>query len=121
VGIDLYLLEQANKTFDPDELDIDDERPKVSIDQAIKISQMLGSKARDEASSDPFADDRDANGARDMEGVRGRLEAAFNRVIQHRRREQLDAGWTYDESHDLMIPPGWVRAEPGEDGGHEVG
>ena len=120
-GIDLYLIEQAKKTFDPDELDIGDERPKMTIDQAIKVSQMLGSKTGDGAPSDPFADDRDANGARDMEGVRSRLEATLNRVMQRVRREQLEAGWTYDESHDLMIPPGWVRAEPGEGGGREAG
>jgi hypothetical protein len=23
--------------------------------------------------------------------------------------EMLAAGWSYDEAHDRMIPPGWIR------------
>jgi hypothetical protein len=39
-SISLYLVEASYKTFDPEELDTGEVTPKVTIDQAIKISQM---------------------------------------------------------------------------------
>jgi hypothetical protein len=53
-SIDLYLVEETNKSFDPQQLDTGEATPKVTIDQAIKISQIGASKAQREAPPNPF-------------------------------------------------------------------
>ena len=105
-AIDLYLVEEAKKTFDPDELDSGEVTPRVTIDQAIRISQSGGSKKA--AAADPFDDpdyDYDADIASIREGLVGKLQAMRRRE----RPELLARGWSYDESWDREIPPGWAK------------
>jgi hypothetical protein len=106
-SIDLYLIEETRKTFDPGTLDTATVTPKVTIDQAIRISQLNAPKSG--LPADPFADDPGGTGAYDMEDVRRRLEAKMERIVETDRREKLALGWSYDESFDAMVPPGYVR------------
>jgi hypothetical protein len=106
--IDLYLIEEAKKSFNPDDLDTGDVRPRVTIDQAIKISQRNAAKARQDAEADPFAEGTamDDDG---LDAVKESILGKLRRIREADRREQLALGWTLDESFDVMIPPGYVK------------
>lgn len=110
VVIDLYLLEEAKKTFNPEDIDTGDVRPKVTIDQAIKISQRSAPKGRTaDAEPDPFAEDAAAMDDDGIEAIRESIIGKLRRMREANRREQLKLGWTFDESFDEMIPPGYVQ------------
>jgi hypothetical protein len=107
-SIGLYVVEAARKTFDPDELDVGEATPRVTIDQAIKISQSAAAKAeRDPMPS--WQDEAEAMGPDAVEAMRERLIAKLKRIKERDQREQLAAGWSYDQSYDRMIPPGYVQ------------
>ena len=110
VVIDLYLLEEAKKTFNPESIDTGDVRPKVTIDQAIKISQRSAPKGRQaDAEPDPFAEDAAAMDDDGIEAIRESIIGKLRRIREADRREQLKLGWTFDESFDVMIPPGYIQ------------
>jgi hypothetical protein len=111
-GIDLYLVEAANQTFDPDELDTGDVAPKVTIDQAIKISQMNArkAKAQEELLPDPYAEQAASMTPDDVHQLRERLVRKLQAIRRRDRPALLAQGWSYDEEYDREIPPGWVRA-----------
>ena len=44
-----------------------------------------------------------------IEDVRERLIRKIGKMRERSDLEKLAAGWTKDESYDLMIPPGYVR------------
>ena len=98
-----YLVEAGNNTFDPDELPIGDEHelPRVTIAEAIQIAK-LGGGGRQAPAPEPI---------HDIEGARARIEETM-RKLGHIEDEEalLAAGWTRDEAHGRLIPPGWVRA-----------
>ena len=111
-SIDLYTVEAANKTFDPDQLDTGDVTPKVTIDQALKIAQSGGTSgsgrgAREAATS--WHEEPDAIDPDEVEAARERIIRRLQRIKAREMPRKLAAGWSYDESHDLMIPPGWVK------------
>ena len=106
-AIDMHLIQEAQKRFDPETLDLPDGPPQVTIDQAIKISQI--GAARDKGARDPFADPTANMGEEEDEELRERL---IRKLLALRRREHaelLTQGWTYDEQHDCIVPPGWVK------------
>ena len=109
--IDVYLAEEARKAFDPDEIDSGEVRPRVTIDQAIKISQLAARKREREqqAAPDPFEDEAEAMDDEGIEAVRESILGKLRRIREADRREQLALGWSLDESFDVMVPPGWVR------------
>jgi hypothetical protein len=109
-AIDLYLVEETRKTFDPESLDTGDVKPRVTIDQAIKISQLNASK-KAKALPDPFAEQAASPSAETIEALRERILKKFERLAERGRRERIEAGWSYDERHDAMVPPGWVKRE----------
>ena len=117
-AIEMKLVEAANKSFDADALDLGEVEPKVSVAEAIRIVQLHGSKAQRHSVEqlEPPAGEIDA--------IRERL---LNKLQRLRKREipnRLAAGWSYDESYEHLIPPGWIQGpdyrprEPsrGEDG-----
>jgi hypothetical protein len=108
-SIHLYLVEETKKTFDPDELDTGDVAPRVTIDQAIRIARLNGSKKRDEEFPVPFVEEAAEPDEEDVEEIKERLFAKLRRLRERTEREQLEAGWTYDESYEQMIPPGYVK------------
>jgi hypothetical protein len=107
-SIDLYLVEETRKTFDPDSLDTGEVTPRVTIDQAIKISQLNASKSAREASN-PFAGQAASMSGEGVEAVRERLLKKFMRLRDRLQGEDLAAGWSYDERFDVTVPPGYVQ------------
>ena len=55
-AIEMKLVEAANKSFEPDELDVGDVQPKVSVAEAIRIVQAHGSKQQREELPDPITE-----------------------------------------------------------------
>jgi hypothetical protein len=109
-SIDMYLIEEAKKTFDPDEIELGEAAPKVTIDQAIKISQAGAAKGRQaDAHPDPFAEEASASCDNGLDEVRERIIGKLSRIRAADRKEQLKLGWTLDESFDVMVPPGYVQ------------
>ena len=116
-SINLYLVEASNKTFDPEELDTGEVTPKVTIDQAIKISQMNARQAKpreEEELPDPFAEQAASMTPDDVHELRERLVRKLQAMRRRDRPELLAHGWGYDEEHDRDIPPGWVKV-PGDE------
>jgi hypothetical protein len=109
-SIEMHLVEAANRSFEPEELEVGDAPPKVSVAEAIRIVQVHGSKKQQEMLPHPLDEQAAAMSPDDFEQVRERLLKKLKRLSARRRREQLEEGWTLDEEHDRMIPPGWVRA-----------
>jgi len=108
-SIDLYLVEEANKSFDPEDLETGEVTPKVTIDQAIKISQIGASRARREAAPDPFEEEAAAMGPGEVDQFREKIVLKLMRLRDRERRDCLAKGWTLDEENDQLIPPGWVK------------
>jgi len=108
-SIEMHLVEAANKSFDPDEIDTGEIQPKVSVAEAIRIVQVHGSKKQQEMLSNPFAEQPAAMTEEQVEEARERL---FNKLERLRKREMprwLAQGWIYDEEHDALVPPGWLK------------
>jgi hypothetical protein len=118
-SINLYLVEASNQTFDPDMLDTGEVTPKVTIDQAIKISQLGGAK-KQEPATDPF-DDPGTSYEDDIADIRERMVKKLQAMRRRDRPELLARGWSFDESWDREIPPGWIKGpdwrpmQPGEE------
>lgn len=113
-AIDLYLVEEAKKTFEPEACGlIVPASPSVSIDQAIKIAQLNSRiKGDGEAFSDPFAEQAALMTEDDVQALRDRVLLKLERLAQRRIAEKIEAGWQFDEEHDALAPPGWVRRCP---------
>jgi hypothetical protein len=111
-SIDLYLVEEAKKTFDPADLDTAGVAPRVTIDQAIKISQLNASKKaqEEELLPDPFAEEAASMTPDDVAELRERLVRKLQRMRQRDMPKMIAAGWSYDEEFGHMVPPGWERA-----------
>jgi hypothetical protein len=108
-SIHMHLLEETQKSFDPANLETGDVKPRVTIDQAIKISQMGAAKKEPDELSDPFAEQGASMSEEDADKLRDSIFGKLQRLRERDRRDQLEAGWSYDESYDLMIPPGYVQ------------
>jgi hypothetical protein len=109
-SIEMHLVEAANRSFEPDELDVGDAQPKVTVAEAIRIVQAHGSKAQRDAIANPFADQAASMSADEVEELRERIFKKMQRLSERHRQEKIAEGWSLDEEHDHLIPPGWVRA-----------
>jgi hypothetical protein len=110
-GIGMYVLEAGKKTFDPDELDLSGEMPKMTIAEAIRISESGAGKgsARGQAQEpDPFAEEGPTY-EEEMADIREQLVRKLQRLRRRDRPDKIAAGWSYDESWDVDIPPGWAK------------
>jgi hypothetical protein len=112
-SIGMHLLEASKATFDPDTLDLPDTMPKVTVAEAIRISE---SKTAKQEPADPF-DDGQYSYENDIADIRERLVQKLQAMRRRDRPELLAQGWSYDEEYDSDIPPGWVRAERRRVGG----
>jgi hypothetical protein len=110
-SIDMHLLEETKKSFDPDTLDTGGVQPRVTIDQAIRISQSGPKAERGAAAPDPFEDDSAPSEADEVDAMREQIVRKLRRMRDRDMPEQLAQGWSFDEEYDVMVPPGWVRAE----------
>lgn len=102
-SIEMHLVEAANKSFDPEELDTGGVEPRVSVADAIRIVQLHGSKAQRQSIEELEPP------AEEIEEIRERLFKKLERLRKREMAKDLERGWSHDESHDCMVPPGWVR------------
>ena len=109
-AIEMKLVEAANKSFEPDELDVGDVQPKVSVAEAIRIVQAHGSKQQREELPDPIAEQAASMSNEEVDEIRHRIFMKLQRMRKRDRPELLAQGWSYDEEYDRDVPPGWVRA-----------
>ena len=75
----------------------------MSVAEAIRIVQLHGSKTQRQSIQELEPPEEE------IEIVRGRL---FNKLERLRKRENdrlLAEGWSLDEEHDHLIPPGCVK------------
>lgn len=108
-SINMHLLEETKKSFDPAELDTGDVKPRVTIDQAIKISQSGSSKAQAQAQEQDWDEEDGSTYEEEIDAIRERIVRKLQRMKWLEMPERLAEGWSYDESYDSMIPPGWVK------------
>lgn len=108
-AIEMKLVEAANRTFEPDELDVGDVQPKVSVAEAIRIVQVHGSKAQQEELPDPFAERAASMTEDEVNEIRENIIRKLRRMRERDMPDMIAAGWSFDEEHDRMVPPGWVR------------
>ena len=121
-AIHMDLVEQARKAFDPGELETGDVQPKVTVDQAIRIVQLGGSSRKQEPEElpDPFAEEAARMTPDDVAALREKLVRKLRRMRDRDMPEWIAQGWSFDEDHDHLVPPGWTRAddvpeEPGDE------
>lgn len=103
-AIEMHLIETAKKAFDPEEMDVEGVQPKVSVAEAIRIVKLHGNKA------DKQEIEQVEPPAHEVAAIRERLVRKLERLKLRFREEELAAGWSYDEEHDMTVPPGWVKA-----------
>jgi hypothetical protein len=107
-AIEMKLVEAANKTFDPDldlgDLDLGNVQPKVSVAEAIRIVQLHGSKAERQSIEELDPPEEEVS------ELRARILRKFQRLRERDMPKWLAEGWSHDERHGHMVPPGWVRA-----------
>ena len=109
-SIEMHLVEAANRTFDPDELDTGDVQPKVSVAEAIRIVQTHGSKKQqEEMLPDPYAEEAARMTQDEVAELREKIVRKLRRLRDRDMPQRIAEGWSFDEEHDHMVPPGWVR------------
>jgi hypothetical protein len=122
-AIEMHLVEAANRTFDPDEIDIAETEPKVSVAEAIRIVQLHGTRKQQEELPDPYAEEAASMTPDDVAALREKLVRKLRRMRDRDMPDMIAQGWSYDEVYDHMVPPGWVIApewrqeEQGDEGG----
>jgi hypothetical protein len=121
-AIEMKLVEAANRSFDPEELDVAgvdvslgsrlaDGRvaPVVSVAEAIRIVQLHGSRTQREAVGKSLQQQAGGMSGTDVDELRERVFKKIQRLRERDRRDRLAEGWTLDERHDCLVPPGWLR------------
>lgn len=103
-AIEMQLVERAKKSFDPDEMDLGDAEPRVSVAEALRIVQPTGAKGYT-----PAFVERPGFEEQDDDQVREQLIQKLLRLKKRQEEQQLREGWSRDEESGLLIPPGWVK------------
>ena len=112
-SIEMHLVEAANRTFDPDEIDIAETEPKVSVAEAIRIVQLHGTAKQQEELPDPFAEQAAAMTEDEVAELREKLVRKLRRMRDRDMPDMIAEGWWFDEEFDQMVPPGWMREGDG--------
>jgi Mg/Co/Ni transporter MgtE len=101
-----FLASAMVATFDPETLPDPETNPlpKVTIAEAIRIAQLRDTTAQGNAQQPMQADA--------LEELRERVVRKFLKLRKRRMQDNIEQGWSYDESHDQTIPPGWIRENP---------
>jgi hypothetical protein len=104
-----FLAGAAAATFDPDALIEDGANPlpKVTVAEAIKIAQLHGGARQEPAAESD--DDPDYDYDDDIADIRERMVQKLQALRRRDRPGLLARGWSYDESWDREIPPGWIK------------
>jgi hypothetical protein len=83
--------------------------PRVSVDQAIRISRLKGPGAGERRRGGIGPDRRVAS----IEELQAELMKLLGMMNRRNRKRRLAQGWT-EADEDVWIPPGWVFVGPGE-------
>jgi hypothetical protein len=118
-----FLAGATAATFDPDAIADSGTNPfpKVTVAEAIKIAQLGGSKKQEpDELPDPFAEEAARMAPDDVAALREKLVRKLRRMRDRDMPEWIAQGWSFDEEHDHMVPPGWTKAddapeEPGDE------
>jgi len=110
-AIEMKLVEAANRSFDPEDLDVEGAEPKVSVAEAIRIVQAHGSKTQRQSLPNPFEEKAASMTEGQVKEARERIVRKLLRLREREMAKMIAAGWSLDESHNHLVPPGWVRAE----------
>lgn len=108
-GIEMGLVAEAKRSLDPDEMDLPAPDPRVTVSEAIKITQMSqsGGTARGRSGGPAaFEDDEAQAHEQAMEELRARLQRKIEGL---RARMVSDDGWFEDEATGHLVPPGYIR------------
>jgi hypothetical protein len=98
-----YLIEAADRTFDPESLPVPEGSPKVSVSEAVSILRLKGGEPTAHLAPAVEVDGEEHKAA--VERIILRLDRLKQRIDEEKRA----AGWTEHEGE--WIPPGWVRVE----------
>lgn len=105
-AIEMGLVAEAKRSLDPDEMDLPAPDPRVTVSEAIKITQMnqsAGGRGRSGAAA--FQEDEAEGHEEAMEELRARLQRKIEGL---RARMVREDGWFEDEDGHL-VPPGYIR------------
>ena len=109
-AIEMGLVAEAKRSMDPDEMDLPAPEPRVTVGEAIKITQMAQVSARGRGRAAwgeaGFQDDEGEAFEQRKEELRARLQRKLEALRDRIVREQ---GWVEDEEFGVAIPPGWIR------------
>jgi hypothetical protein len=113
-----YLVETADRTFDPADSENVGETPKMSVAEAIKVAQLAQAKAARPAAGKavrwgPPLEGYEEYGPALAEDpqiaeLRESILAKLARLHERDEEEKLAAGWT--RHGDAWVPPGFVPA-----------
>ena len=108
-AIEMGLVAEAKRSLDPDEMDLPAPEPRVSVSEAIKITQMAQVSARGRGRAAwgeaGFEDDEGEAFEQRKEELRARLQRKIEGL---RARMVAQDGWFEDEDGHL-VPPGYIR------------
>ena len=109
-----YLVEAVNRALDPDSLPIDEDEaqlPKPTIAEAIQIAKMKGPAPA--ADAPPGCEEIRRGVWRPvpptLDEVKDSILTKLDALIRADRKKLEPLGWSWDEEHRMLIPPGWVR------------
>ena len=101
--LETYLIEAADRTFDPETLPVGDGLPRVSVAEALAILRLKGGSG---AAAKGGHDEREAEDSQqDYQEACQRVVARLERMGARDRKERLEAGWS--EVDGEMVPPGF--------------
>ena len=101
--LETYLIEAADRTFDPEMLPVGDGLPRVSVAEALAILRLKGGSG---AAAKGGHDEREADdGQQEYQEACQRVVARLERMGARDRKDRLEAGWS--EVDGEMVPPGF--------------
>lgn len=112
--LELYLVEAADRTFDPASAADEAEIPKMTIAEAIKVLQLAQGKSGRPAAAIP-ASERGwigdpawgtPEGEAEMDEIREGIIGKLERISRQEDEKKLAAGWTRDGEN--WVPPGYA-------------
>lgn len=108
-AIEMKLVAEANRSLDPETMDLPEAEPKVSVAEAIRIVKLHGSAKQQAEFDDPFAEQAASMTEEDAHELREKLVRKLRRLRDRDMPDWIAQGWSFDEEADHMVPPGWVR------------
>ena len=109
-AIEMSLVAEAKRSLDPDAMDLPAPEPRVSVSEAIKITQMVQGAGRGGGRGAghfmSIEEEAASMNEQQIEALRDKLRKKLNRLRDRMIREE---GWTLDEATGHGVPPGYIR------------